>query len=106
LFFVDCYFGGKSKMNVIVSFFVGAITGAVVALLYAPMSGQELRTDKQLRSQAELQRLEAEWQKRMQEVSEGIDDIRQEVTTFIEKAEAQMAAEEAPSSNGEETAEA
>ena len=93
-------------MSVIVSFFVGAITGAVVALLYAPMSGQELRADIQTRSQAELQRLEAEWQKRMQEVSGSIDELRQEVSTFIEKAEAQMAAEDAPSSNGEETAQA
>jgi gas vesicle protein len=93
-------------MNVIFSFFAGAITGAVVALLYAPMSGQELRADIQVRSQAELQRLEAEWQKRMQEVSGSIDDMRQEVSAFIEKAEAQMAAEDAPASNGEETAEA
>lgn len=93
-------------MNVIVSFFVGAISGAVVALLYAPMSGQELRADIQVRSQAELHRLEVEWQRRMQEVSSSIDEMRQEVSTFIEKAEAQMAAEDAPSSNEEETAEA
>ena len=58
-------------MKYIVSLILGALIGAVVALLFAPSSGEELRSN--IRTQADIQaaRAREEWEKGIK----GVQDL-------------------------------
>ena len=45
---------------------IGAVGGALIALLYAPMSGQEMRTEVRTRAQAEYDRAVTEYHKQLE----------------------------------------
>lgn len=82
-------------MNSIVSFILGAIVGAAVALLYAPQSGEELRANLREEAQVERQRLQAQYEKGMQDLQEAINRVQVDLQSLLQQAEEQ----------GEETAE-
>jgi gas vesicle protein len=63
----------------IVSFLAGAVVGAVVALVLAPTSGEELRTEIRLRA-------ETQWN----DLNRTIHEMRQ-ATTALEETNAEMA---------------
>jgi gas vesicle protein len=73
-------------MRYLVSFLAGALAGAVVALLFAPSSGTELRKKLQTEAETELKKAEAEWQKAMTELHEKFDQTSQELKTFVEQS--------------------
>jgi gas vesicle protein len=50
-------------MKYLVTFVGGMFVGAILALLFAPSSGEELRVQLQTGAEAELKKAEAEWQK-------------------------------------------
>ena len=50
-------------MKYLVTFVSGVFVGAIVALLFAPSSGEELRVQLQAGAETELKKAEAEWQK-------------------------------------------
>ena len=50
-------------MKYLVTFVSGVFVGAIVALLMAPSSGEELRVQLQAGAETELKKAEAEWQK-------------------------------------------
>ncbi len=64
-------------MKYAVSLLVGALFGALIALLFAPSSGEELRLN--IKTQAELQaaRAREEWQKGKQGLQERLNKIQE-----------------------------
>jgi gas vesicle protein len=67
------------------SFIAGAVFGAVLALLYAPTSGEELRA--QIRDEADirLQKASEEWTKALENVQTSIDEMGAEVKTYLDQ---------------------
>ena len=78
-------------MKYLVSFLGGAMVGAVVALLFAPSSGTELRTKLQTGAEAELKRAEAEWQKAMTDLQGKLDQTSQELKALAERSKTEGA---------------
>ena len=76
-------------MKYLVGFVSGALVGAVVALLFAPSSGTELRTKLQTEAETELKKAEAEWQKAMTELHEKFDQTSKELKTFVGQSRAE-----------------
>jgi len=62
-------------MKYLLSFLLGAVVGAAVALLYAPSSGEELRTNIKTRADSQYAKLQDDWQKGMQEVQTRVDKM-------------------------------
>jgi gas vesicle protein len=77
-------------MRYLVSFLSGVFVGAVAALLFAPMSGEELRTQIQEGAAAELERAQGEWNRAVAELSERFEETSQEIRSAIEQATAQQ----------------
>ncbi|MGD2048410.1 MAG: YtxH domain-containing protein [Chloroflexota bacterium] len=77
-------------MNNIVSFILGAIVGAAVALLYAPQSGEELRANLREEAQVERQRLQAQYEKGMQDLQEAINRVQVDLQSLLQQAEEQV----------------
>ena len=75
-------------MKYVVSFFLGAAVGAVAALLYAPSSGEELRS--RIRSEAEddLGRLQSELNASVSDLQKRIDNLTGEVQGYLDQARA------------------
>jgi gas vesicle protein len=85
----------------IVSFLAGAFVGAVVALLYAPKSGEELRAQIKAEADATAKRASAEWNKAMQEIKTEIEESQNQVKGYMAQLQSQgktaaPAAEETP----------
>jgi gas vesicle protein len=72
-------------MKFVTGFFVGAFIGAVVALLLAPSSGSELRAELRAGAETELNKFEAEWQRRLQEVSANVEAMRQDLANYADQ---------------------
>jgi gas vesicle protein len=68
----------------LLSFLAGAAVGAVVALLYAPASGQELRA--QIREEADVRWKMAtdEFDKAVNSMQEALDETRKEMLGYVE----------------------
>jgi gas vesicle protein len=62
-------------MKYAASFLIGALVGAVAALLLAPSSGEELRTNIKSQADAQYAKLQDEWQKGMQEIKARADKL-------------------------------
>jgi len=62
-------------MKYISIFLTGALAGGVVALLFAPSSGAELRMNIKTRANDEYERLQNEMQKGMQELRTRMDKM-------------------------------
>ena len=74
---------------------IGAVGGALIALLYAPMSGQEMRTEVRTRAQAEYDRAVTEYHKQLERLNQELDTIRAQLSQQDEQIEAlEGAAEE------------
>ena len=72
-------------MGHLFSFLAGILVGVAVGLLYAPMSGEELRAEIKAEAETELKKVEAEWHKKLNEVNEAVEATRQDVKTYMEK---------------------
>ncbi len=75
-------------MKMAVSFLLGVITGAVVALLYAPSSGEELRTQIQSTAQADMQRMREEWNRNLAQMQAQINKLNTEAAAYMEQMRA------------------
>ncbi len=58
---------------------MGAAVGAVVALLFAPKSGAELRADLQATAEKDKARLQDDWQAAMAKTNEQVDKLQAEL---------------------------
>ena len=90
-------------MRYLISFLVGAFVGGLVALLFAPTSGEELRETIAREAEAEWERTSASIDARMKELQQTFDETRAQIMTYIEQEEAEGAA---LASAAEEAAEA
>ena len=66
-------------MKEIVYFVMGAAVGAIVALLFAPKSGAELRADLQATAEKDKARLQEDWQAAMAKTNERVDKLKAEL---------------------------
>ena len=73
-------------MKYLLTFVSGAFVGAIVALLFAPSSGTELRAQLQTGAEAELKKAEAEWQKATAELHKKFDQTSQELKALVEQS--------------------
>ena len=60
-------------MRYAVSLLLGAILGALIALLFAPSSGEELRSNIKTQADVQAARAREEWQKGVQGVQERLN---------------------------------
>ena len=73
----------------IVSFLAGAFVGTVVALLYAPKSGEELRTQIRAEADATVKRASAEWNKAVQDIQHQIEESQTQVKGYMAQLQIQ-----------------
>lgn len=62
-------------MKYALSFLLGAVVGAAVALLYAPSSGEELRMNIKTQADSQYAKLQDDWQKGMTEMQSRMDKM-------------------------------
>jgi len=74
----------------ILAFLFGAIVGAAVALLYAPMSGQELRSNIKTEADVRMEKLTAEWEKTRAELVANAEKTRAEIISYLDQVRAQV----------------
>ena len=72
-------------MKNIMSFLLGAMVGAVVALLYAPSTGEEMRSNIKTQVDTQYAKLQDEWQKGMQEMQARLDMMSSDLQTLANK---------------------
>ena len=89
-------------MGNLFSFLAGILVGVAVGLLYAPMSGEELRAEIKAEAEEELSKVEAEWNRGLKEINERLESTRREVMAYVDRAEGP---EEEAAATEEETAE-
>ena len=66
-------------MKGIFYFLLGASVGAVIALLFAPQSGEELRANIQSTADKNWQAIQAEWQTGMEKVQANLDQLQSDL---------------------------
>lgn len=66
-------------MKYATGFLFGAVFGAAVALLFAPSSGEELRSNIRTQADTQYARLQDEYQKGMQEMRNRMDKLRSDL---------------------------
>lgn len=92
----------SNKAMSFVSFLTGAAVGAVVALLYAPTSGEELRSQIREEADTRWQMVTTEFDKAVTSMQESLEETRKEMLTLVEEA----LSKEAEETVAEETPEA
>ena len=72
-------------MKYVLSFGLGALFGAVVALLFAPSSGEELRANIKTQADTQYTKLQDEWQKGMNELQTRMDKMGNDLQAITSK---------------------
>ena len=65
-------------MKNVVSLLLGALLGATIALLFAPSSGEELRSNIKTQTDVQAARAREEWQKAVQGLQEQVNKLNRE----------------------------
>jgi len=63
--------------------------GAIIALLFAPESGQELRADIRAAADKDLGKVQAEWQTAMAKTQEHLDRMQAELNTALHRTQSE-----------------
>jgi gas vesicle protein len=79
-------------MRYLISFLVGAFVGGLVALLFAPTSGEELRETIAREAESEWEKTSASIEARMQELQGTFEETRAQLMAYIEQEQADDAA--------------
>jgi len=69
----------ENPIKFVISLLLAAVAGAAVALLFAPTSGRELRTDIKTQSETEYTKLQNEVQKSIQDMHSRMDKMSSEL---------------------------
>lgn len=72
-------------MKYSIAFLVGAAFGALVALMFAPSSGEELRANIKTQADTQYARLKDDWQKGMSEIHSRMDNINSDLQALSSK---------------------
>ena len=84
--------GGKEAVSFFAGFFVGALIGGATALLMAPQSGEETRTQIREKSIELKEKAEATYQDALKRLETTTEDIRkrtEEITVKVDEVIAQ-----------------
>ena len=65
-------------MKYAVSLLLGAFVGATIALLFAPSSGEELRSNIKTQTDVQAARAHEQWQKSVQGLQEQVNKLNRE----------------------------
>ena len=71
----------------IIGFIWGAVIGAAVALLYAPSTGEELRSNIKTQADVQYTKLQEEWQRGVSELQGRMDKISDDLQALSGKVE-------------------
>lgn len=71
-------------MKYLIGFLAGTAFGAAIALLYAPMSGDELRGEIRREADARYHQMQTQVQKGLTEMNTRLDKMNAEVKSMIE----------------------
>jgi len=74
-----------SKGSNFMSFLSGAVFGAIIALLYAPTSGEELRGNIREEVDIRLQQASEEWDKAIESLQTSIDEMSVDLKAYIDQ---------------------
>ena len=72
-------------MKMVLSFIVGAVVGAAVALIFAPSSGEDLRAQMHAEAEARSQKFHADWQKGMDGMHARMDKMQADISQIHNK---------------------
>jgi gas vesicle protein len=72
-------------MKYALSFGLGALFGAMLALLFAPSSGEELRANIKTQADTQYAKLQDEWQKGMQDLQGRMDKMSGDLQAMTSK---------------------
>jgi len=73
-------------MKNIMSFLFGVVVGAAVALLYAPSTGEEMRSNIKTQVDTQYVKLQDEWQKGLQEMQARLDMMSSDLQALASKS--------------------
>jgi gas vesicle protein len=76
-------------MKDIFNFLLGALVGAIFALLFAPQSGAELRANIQTTAEEDWQKLQVQWQAEMEKIHARLDQLQAQEKGVLEEADAE-----------------
>jgi gas vesicle protein len=76
-------------MKELIFFLLGAVVGAVAALMFAPASGAELRAQIQTAAEKEASRLHSDWQKGLQTTNEKLDKLQADLKQALKQAQSE-----------------
>ena len=76
----------------LISFAVGVLIGAVMALFLAPMSGRELRGRIGEEAQVDWQRATAQWHQNQAEMRQAMDSMREQMNAHLGQSQAKIEA--------------
>lgn len=76
-------------MKEMVFFLLGAAFGAVIALMFAPASGAELRTQIQTAAEKDLERLQSEWQNGLQKTNEKVNMLQADLKQALRQSQSE-----------------
>ena len=77
----------------IISFLAGAFVGAVLALLYAPKSGEELRTQIRTEADERVRKIQTDVNKAMKEIERSIEEGQTQIKGYIAQMQTKGEAE-------------
>ena len=69
----------KYASNFVLGVLLGAAIGSIVALLFAPSSGEELRGNIKTQADAQYARLQGEWQRGIAELQTRMDKMNSDL---------------------------
>jgi gas vesicle protein len=76
----------ENTMKYVLSFLLGAVAGAAVALLFAPSSGDELRSNIKTQADTQYAKLQSEYQKGMQDLNARMDKLSSQLQSSRSKS--------------------
>ena len=77
---------GDNPMKYALSFLLGAVMGAAVALLFAPSSGEKLRSNIKTQADTQYAKLQDEYQKGLQEMHIRLDKMSSELQAMSSRS--------------------
>lgn len=72
-------------MKYIIAFIAGTLAGAAIALLFAPESGEELRSHISERASAEQERALAEYHRRMEDMQAMVSKMQTDMQAMVSR---------------------
>jgi gas vesicle protein len=81
-------------MKYLLGFLTGTVFGAALALLYAPMSGEELRSEIRQEADTRYTQASQQLQKSLTEVNQRLDRLTSDLKEMIDEARQSLPAEQ------------